>query len=175
MRPAARNHELVVYGYFTEGGKLMIEPTVLDWEDGGKYDYIDKVEIHTIVEGDYQTKDGRIQVAYNAPTYGPMFTFENIFTGGRKWTLQSNNPYFGFVIVGDASGEVKDRIQGNGYKEAVNFYVVPKYILDTAKPHNVKTEIYLTVGTSNKALINVGEGEEKLPGTSTEIHFIQVK
>lgn len=175
MKPAARNHELVVYSYFTEGGKLMIEPTVLDWEDGGKYDYIDKVEIHTIVEGDYQTQDERIQVAYNAPTFGPMFTFENIFTGGRKWTLQSSNPSFGFVIVGDSTGEIKDRIQGNGYKETINFYVVPKYILDTSKPNNYKTEIFLTVGASNKALINVGEGEEKLPGSSTEIHFIQVK
>ena len=177
MKPAARNHELVVYGYFMEGGKLMIEPTVLDWEDGEKYDYIDKVEIHTIVEGDYQTSEdkSRIQVAHNDPSFGPMFTFENIFTGGRKWTLQSSNPNFGFVIVGDASGEIKNYIQGNGYKETINFYVVPKYELDIAKPHNYKTEIFLTVGVSNKALINVGEGEEKLPGTSTEIHFIQVK
>lgn len=175
MNPAARNHELVVYGYFLEGGKLMIEPTVLNWEDGGKYDYIDKVEIHTIVEGDYQTQDDRIQVAYNDPTFGPMFTFENIFTGGRKWTLQSSNPNFGFVIAGDGSGEIKDYLQGNGYKESIYFYVVPKYILDTSKPHNYKAEIFLTVGASNKALINVGEGEEKLPGTSTEIHFIQVK
>jgi len=174
-KPAARNHELVVYGYFTEGGKLMIEPTVLDWEDGGKYDYIDKVEIHTIVEGDYQTQDDRIQVAYNDPTFGPMFTFENIFTAGRKWALQSSNPNFGFVIAGDSSGEIKDYIQGNGYKESISFYVVPKYILDTTKPHEYEAEIFLTVGVSNKALINVGEGEEKLPGTSTEIHFIQVK
>ena len=175
MRPAARNHELVVYGYFTEGGKLMIEPTVLDWEDGGKYDYIDKVEIHTIVEGDYQTQDDRIELAYNDPTFGPLFTFEDIFTGGRKWTLQSSNPNFGFVIAGDSAGEIKDYIQGNGYKETIYFYVVPKYELDIAKPHNYEAEIFLTVGTSNKALINVGEGEEKLPGTSTEIHFIQVK
>ena len=175
QKPAARNHELVVYGYFTEGGKLLIEPTVLDWEDGGKYDYIDKVEIHTIVEGDYQTQDGRIQLAYNDPTFGPMFTFENIFTGGRKWTLQSSNPNFGFVVAGDGSGKIKDYIQGDGYKETISFYVVPKHILDMAKPENYETEIYLTVGTSNKALINVGEGEEKLPGTSTEIHFIQVK
>ena len=175
MKPAARNHELVVYGYFTEGGKLLIEPTVLDWEDGGKYDYIDKVEIHTVIEGDYQTLDGRIQVAYNEPNFGPLFAFENIFTGGRKWTLQCSNPNFGFVLAGDSSGEIKDYIQGDGYKESIYFYVVPKYILDMAKPHPLEAEIYLTVGASNKALINVGEGEEKLPGTSTEIHFIQVK
>ncbi len=175
MRPAARNHELVVYGYFLEGGKLMVEPTVLDWEDGGKYDYIDKVEIHTIVEGDYLTKDDRIQIGFNDPTFGPLFTFENIFTSGRKWTLQTNNPNFGFILVGDGTGEIKDYLQGDGYKENISFYVVPKYVLDTAKPHNLETEIFLTVGASNKALINVGESEEKLPGTTTEIRFIQVK
>lgn len=173
--PAARNHELVVYGYFVEGGKLEIKPTVLDWEDGGKYDFTDKVEIHTIVEGDYLTQEDRIQVAYNDPTFGPKFTFEDIYTGGQKWILQSSNPIFGFVIAGDESGEIKDYIQGNGFKETIHFYVVPKQILDSAKPHNYETSIFLTVGTSNKALINVGEGDEKLPGTSTEIHFLQVK
>ena len=55
MKPAARNHELVVYAYFLDSGKLTIEPSVLDWEDGGKYDFIDKLEVHTIVEGGYQT------------------------------------------------------------------------------------------------------------------------
>lgn len=175
LLPAARNHELVVYGYFLEGGKLEIEPTVLDWEDGGKYDFTDKVEIHTIVEGDYLTQDGRIQVAYNDPAFGPKFTFEDIYTGGQKWILQSSNPIFGFVMAGDESGEIKDYIQGNGFKETIHFYVVPKQILDSAKPHNYETSIFLTVGTSNKALINVGEGDQKLPGTSTEIHFIQVK
>lgn len=175
LKPAARNHELVVYGYFLEGGKLEIKPTLLDWEDGGKYDYTDKVEIHTIVEGDYQTQDNCIEVAHNDPSFGPKFTFEDINTGGRKWTLQSSNPIFGFVIVGDESGEVKDYIQGNGYKESISFYVVPKHELDMAKPHNNKAHIFLTVGTSKKALINVGEGDQKLPGTSTEIHFIQVK
>lgn len=175
MRPAARNHELVVYAYFLEGGKLTIEPSVIDWEDGGKYDFIDKMEVHTIVEGDYQTLNGRIQVGYNDPTWGPKITFENIYTGGRKWVLQSHNPLFGFVIAGDASGEIKDNLQGNGYKESISFYVVPKLIKDIAKPHNYETDIYLTVVPNQKALINVGEDEDKLPGTSTEISFIQVK
>lgn len=175
MRPAARNHELVVYAYFQEGGKLTIEPSVIDWEDGGKYDFIDKMEVHTIVEGDYQILDGRIQVGYNDPTWGPKITFENIYTGGRKWVLQSHNPLFGFVIAGDASGEIKDNLQGNGYKETISFYVVPKLIKDIAKPHNYETDIYLTVVPNQKALINVGEDEDKLPGTSTEISFIQVK
>ena len=148
---------------------------MLDWEDGGKYDFTDKVEIHTIVEGDYLTQEDRIQVAYNDPTFGPKFTFEDIYTGGQKWILQSSNPIFGFVIAGDESGEIKDYIQGNGFKETIHFYVVPKQILDSAKPHNYETSIFLTVGTSNKALINVGEGDEKLPGTATEIHFLQVK
>lgn len=175
MKPAARNHELVVYAYFMEGGKLTIEPSVLDWQDGGKYDFIDKMEVHTIVEGDYLTQDGRIQVGYNDPTFGPKFTFENIYTGGRKWILQSHNPLFGFVIAGDVSGEIKDNLQGNGFKETISFYVVPKLIKDIAKPHNYETDIYLTVVPNKKALINVGENEDKLPGTSTEISFIQVK
>lgn len=175
MKPAARNHELVVYAYFLEGGKLQINPTVLDWEDGGKYNYVDKVEIHTVVEGDYQTHDGGIQVAFNEPAWGPKITFENIYTGGRKWILQSNNPVFGFVIAGDESGEIKNTLEGNGNKETISFYVVPKKILDMANPHNYHANIFLTIVPSNKALINVGEGEDKLPGTSTEISFVQVK
>lgn len=175
MKPAARNQELVVYAYFLEGGKLTIEPSVLDWEDGGKYNFVDKMEVHTIVEGGYQTQDGRISVAYNDATYGPKITFENIYTGGRKWVLQSHNPNFGFVIAGDVNGEIKDKLEGNGYKETISFYVVPKLVKDAAKPHNYETDIYLTVVPNKKALINVGEDDEKLPGTSTEISFIQVK
>ena len=175
LKPAARNHELVVYAYFLDSGKLTIEPFVLDWEDGGKYDFIDKLEVHTIVEGGYNTTDGRISVGYNDPTFGPKITFENIYTGGRKWVLQSTNPLFGFVLAGDASGEIKDNLQGYGNKETISFYVVPSRIKDSAKPHTYETDIFLTVVPNKKALINVGEDEDKLPGTPTEISFIQVK
>lgn len=175
MKPAARNHELVVYAYFLDSGKLTIEPSVLDWEDGGKYDFIDKLEVHTIVEGGYQTTDGRIQIGYNDPTFGPKITFENIYTGGRKWVLQSSNPLFGFILAGDASGEIRDNLQGYGNKETISFYVVPRLVKDIAKPHTYETDIYLTVVPNKKTLINVGEDEDKLPGTPTEISFIQVK
>lgn len=52
---------------------------------------------------------------------------------------------------------------------------MPKKILDMANPHNYHANVFLTIVPGNKALINVGEGEEKLPGTSTEISFVQVK
>ena len=81
----------------------------------------------------------------------------------------------GFVIAGDESGEIKNTLEGNGNKETISFYVVPKKILDMANPHNYHANVFLTIVPSNKALINVGEGEEKLPGTSTEISFVQVK
>lgn len=191
---AIRNRELVVYGYFEKGElcKLSILPTIVDWEDGGSYTYKDKASSNVEIPDADKTNYG-YKVAYGKPTFGPMITLRDIDTNGKAWTLQTNNPMFGFVecdengnylnvnkgdfdITGnDEEGKtyvIKNFIKNDkGEKKTIRFYVVPKSRLDTSQPHNIKASVFLTKIPNDKFLINT---DKKFPGTATEIYFEQV-
>ena len=194
---AIRNRELVVYGYFLNGqmGKLTVTPTILEWKDGGTFDFIDastNVEIPDSGKTDWGYK-----VYYGFPKRGPMITLQDIDTKGKPWILQTDNPMFGFVECdengkylydpnaktdlyndGEADYRIKDFIiNEEGKTETLRFYVVPKNRLDLAKPHNVKAQVFLTKYPNDKFILNPGlryKGcrEGKLAGK--DIHFEQV-
>lgn len=194
---AIRNRELVVYGYFLNGqmGKLTVTPSILEWKDGGTFDFIDASTNVEIPDGD-QTAWG-YKVYYGFPKRGPMITLKDIDTKGKPWILQTDNPMFGFVECdengkylydpnaktdlyndGEADYRIKDFIiNEEGKTETLRFYVVPKNRLDLAKPHNVKAQVFLTKYPNDKFILNPGlryKGcrEGKLAGK--DIHFEQV-
>ena len=194
---AIRNRELVVYGYFLNGqmGKLTVTPTILEWKDGGTFDFID-ASTNVVIPGGDQT-DWGYKVYYGFPKRGPMITLQDIDTKGKPWILQTDNPMFGFVECdengkylydpnaktdlyndGEADYRIKDFIiNEEGKTETLRFYVVPKNRLDLAKPHNVKAQVFLTKYPNDKFILNPGlryKGctEGKLAGK--DIHFEQV-
>ena len=202
---AIRNRELVVYGYFLNGqmGKLTVTPSILEWKDGGTFDFIDastNVEIPDSGKTDWGYK-----VYYGFPKRGPMITLKDIDTKGKPWILQTDNPMFGFVEC-DKDGNyddhkdpvydpiISDRNNGNniigytyhiddfiinksGEKKTLYFYVVPKNRLDLAKPHNVKAQVFLTKYPNDKFVLNPGfkyKGCTEGKFAGKDIHFEQV-
>ena len=173
---AIRNRELVVYGYFLNGqmGKLTVTPSILEWKDGGTFDFID-ASTNVVIPGGDQT-DWGYKVYYGFPKRGPMITLKDIDTKGKPWILQTDNPMFGFVECdkdgkylydpnaktdlyndGEADYRIKDFIiNEEGKTETLRFYVVPKNRLDLAKPHNVKAQVFLTKYPNDKFILNPG-------------------
>lgn len=201
---AIRNRELVVYGYFLNGqmGKLTVTPSILEWQDGGTFDFIDastNVEIPDSGKTDWGYK-----VYYGFPKRGPMITLQDIDTKGKPWILQTDNPMFGFVecdengyypeeepvydpIITDQNNgknpvgktyKIEDFIiNQSGKKETLYFYVVPKNRLDLAKPHNVKAQVFLTKYPNDKFVLNPGfkyKGCKEGKFAGKDIHFEQV-
>ena len=201
---AIRNRELVVYGYFLNGqmGKLTVTPSILEWQDGGTFDFIDastNVEIPDSGKTDWGYK-----VYYGFPKRGPMITLKDIDTKGKPWILQTDNPMFGFVQC-DKDGKYPEEtpyynpeitqnndgknpvgktykiedfiINQSGKKETLYFYVVPKNRLDLAKPHNVKAQVFLTKYPNDKFVLNPGfkyKGCKEGKFAGKDIHFEQV-
>ncbi len=201
---AIRNRELVVYGYFLNGqmGKLTVTPSILEWQDGGTFDFIDastNVEIPDSGKTDWGYK-----VYYGFPKRGPMITLQDIDTKGKPWILQTDNPMFGFVecdengyypeeepvydpIITDQNNgknpvgktyKIEDFIiNQSGKKETLYFYVVPKNRLDLAKPHNVKAQVFMTKYPNDKFVLNPGfkyKGCKEGKFAGKDIHFEQV-
>lgn len=202
---AIRNRELVVYGYFLNGqmGKLTVTPSILEWKDGGTFDFID-ASTNVVIPGGDQT-DWGYKVYYGFPKRGPMITLKDIDTNGKPWILQTDNPMFGFVEC-DKDGNyddhkepvydpiITDKNEGNniigytyhiddfiinqsGEKKTLYFYVVPKNRLDLAKPHNVKAQVFLTKYPNDKFVLNPGfkyNGCKEGKFAGKDIHFEQV-
>ena len=201
---AIRNRELVVYGYFLNGqmGMLTVTPTIQEWQDGGRFDFIDastNVEIPDSGKTDWGYK-----VYYGFPKRGPMITLQDIDTKGKPWILQTDNPMFGFVICNEYGNYPEDTpyynpeitqnndgknpvgktykiedfiINQNGEKKTLYFYVVPKNRLDLAKPHNVKAQVFLTKYPNDKFVLNPGfkyKGCKEGKFAGKDIHFEQV-
>ena len=201
---AIRNRELVVYGYFLNGqmGKLTVTPSILEWKDGGTFDFID-ASTNVVIPGGDQT-DWGYKVYYGFPKRGPMITLKDIDTKGKPWILQTDNPMFGFVLCNENGNYdekepvydpiITDKNDGNkiigytyhiddfiinesGEKKTLYFYVVPKNRLDLAKPHNVKAQVFLTKYPNDKFILNPGlryKGCEEGKFAGKDIHFEQV-
>lgn len=195
---AIRNRELVVYGYFEKGemNKLFILPTIVDWQDGGIHNFVDKGQTDVVIP-DHDKTDYGYKVAYGNPKFGPMITLKDIDTNGKTWILQTNNPMFGFVecdedgyypekenvydpditqkegnhVIGHTY-KIEDFLKNTtGKKTTIHFYVVPKKRLDTSMPHNIRASVFITKNPNDKFLINI---DKKFPGTATELYFEQV-
>lgn len=167
---AIRNRELVVYGYFLQGGALCLDlqPIVSDWDDNIEWDYTDKVSIvMERQEGDFRNA---VKVHYGIENGGgPAITLKNINTGDKNWILQCDNPDFAFYVDGKIYDTVsKSDINGNSF----TFYVVPKRNKDLAVERNFDTNVFIVLAPDmRKVLFNVGEG--KLPGDEFNILFTQ--
>lgn len=166
---AIRNRELVVYGYFLQGGALCLDlqPIVSDWVDNIAWDYTDKVSIKMERE---EGKFGEaVEVHYGIPDGGGPAITLNIDTGDKNWILQCDNPDFAFYVDGDYYDTVsKSNINGNSF----TFYVVPKRNKDLAVERNFDTNVFIVLTPDmRKVLFNVGEGE--LPGNGFNIKFTQ--
>ncbi len=180
---AIRNRELVVYGYFLEGGALYVTPVVLDWNDGGTYTFKDAISIKTNVE---KTEHGD-NIAFNNATYGPKISFTDFNTNGKSWVLQTDSPDYGFIyadkVNNDGSYDLKNVltvIQGDGSATQVDaFYVVPKSELDYSVRNNYTCHVFMVAYNPNqKVIINApADGSEgtAVAGTPTEMTFTQVK
>ena len=167
---AIRNRELVVYGYFLQGGALCLDlqPIVSDWVDNIEWDYTDKVSI----EMERQAGDfgDAVEVHYGIDNGGgPAITLKNIDTGDKNWILQCDNPDFAFYVDGKIYDTVsKSDINGNSF----TFYVVPKRNKDLAVERNFETKVFIVLAPDmRKVLFNVGNG--KLPGDDFNIKFTQ--
>lgn len=167
---AIRNRELVVYGYFLQGGALCLDlqPIVSDWVDNIEWDYTDKVSIKMKrQEGDFGEA---VEVHYGVDNGdGPAITLKNIDTGDKNWILQCDNPDFAFYVDGKIYDTVsKSDINGNSF----TFYVVPKRNKDLAVERNFNTNVFIVLAPDmRKVLFNVGDG--KLPGDGFNIKFTQ--
>ena len=167
---AIRNRELVVYGYFLQGGALCLDlqPIVSDWVDNIEWDYTDKVSIvMERQEGDFGDP---VEVHYGIPNGGgPAITLKNIDTGDKNWILQCDNPDFAFYVDGKIYDTVsKSDITGNSF----TFYVVPKRNKDLAVERNFDTNVFIVLAPDmRKVLFNVKPG--KLPGDDFNIKFTQ--
>lgn len=167
---ANRNRELVVYGYFLQGGALCLDlqPIVSDWVDNIEWDYTDKVSIvMERQEGDFGDP---VKVHYGIPNGGgPAITLKNIDTGVKNWILQCDNPDFAFYVDGKKYDTVsKSDISGTSF----TFYVVPKRNRDLAVERNFNTNVFIVLAPDmRKVLFNVGNGE--LPGDGFNIKFTQ--
>lgn len=167
---AIRNRELVVYGYFLQGGALCLDlqPIVSDWYNNIEWDYTDKVSIKMErPAGDFGDP---VEVHYGIPNGdGPAITLNNIDTGDKNWILQCDNPDFAFYVNGTTYDTVsKSDIKGNSF----TFYVVPKRNKDLAVERNFNTNVFIVLAPDmRKVLFNVGDG--KLPGDGFNIKFTQ--
>lgn len=167
---AIRNRELVVYGYFLQGGALCLDlqPIVSDWVDNIAWEYTDKVSIEMVRdEGEYRDA---VEVHYGIPNGGgPAITLKNIDTGDKNWILQCDNPDFAFYVDGKIYDTVsKSDINGNSF----TFYVVPKRNRDLAVERNFDTNVFIVLAPDmRKVLFNVEPG--KLPGNDFNIKFTQ--
>lgn len=167
---AIRNRELVVYGYFLQGGALCLDlqPIVSDWDDNIAWNYTDKVSIEMErKEGEFRDA---VEVHYGIPNGGgPAITLKNIDTGKKNWILQCDNPDFAFYVDGKYYDTVsKSDISGNSF----TFYVVPKRNKDLAVERNFDTNVFIVLAPDmRKVLFNVGKG--KLPGDEFNIKFTQ--
>lgn len=174
-----RNHELVVYAYF-KGGQLYAVPAVMDWTDGGTFDFSAHIETQ-LARGPYKEDEGgRVAVAYDKDTptgYANQLTLTVSSPEGQQWILQSDNPDFGFVTVnnGVASSLVSDQLTGVGGQGPVTFYFVPKRDIDLTDPNrNYQADLYLTIPGYNESAagkIPFNSGSGKLPGSETDIQY----
>lgn len=170
---AIRNRELVVYGYFLQGGALCLDlqPIVSEWYDNIAWDYTDKVSIKMERKaGDFGDP---VEVHYGIENGGgPAITLKNIDTGDKNWILQCDNPDFAFYVDGK-NGKIYDTvsksdINGNSF----TFYVVPKRNKDLAVVRNFNTNVFIVLAPDmRKVLFNVGTGQ--LPGDGFNIKFTQ--
>lgn len=166
---AIRNRELVVYGYFLQGGALCLDlqPIVSDWDDNIAWEYTDKVSIEMVLdEGEYRDA---VEVHYGIPNGGgPAIKLKNIDTGDKNWILQCDNPDFAFYVDGKKYDTVsKSDITGNSF----TFYVVPKRNRDLAVERNFDTNVFIVLAPDMRnVLFNVGR---KLPGDDFYIKFTQ--
>lgn len=174
-----RNHELAVYAYF-KGGQLYAVPAVMDWTDGGTFDFSAHIETQ-LARGPYKEDEGgRVAVAYdkdNPTGYANQLTLTVSSPEGQQWILQSDNPDFGFVTVnnGVASSLVSDQLTGVGGQGPVTFYFVPKRDIDLTDPNrNYQADLYLTIPGYNESAagkIPFNSGSGKLPGSETDIQY----
>ena len=174
-----RNHELVVYAYFS-GVQLYAVPTVLDWTDGGTFDFSAQIKTN-LACGPYKSDaDGNVCVAYdkdNPTAYSNQLTLTVSSPEGLQWVLQSDNPDFGFVTMnnGVVSSTISDRLTGVGGDGAVTFYFIPKRDIDLTDPNrNYKADLYLTIpgyNEANSSKIPFNSGSNKLPGSETDILY----
>lgn len=186
---ANRNRELVVYGYFLQGGALELNvlPTVLPWETGAEYTFNDAISIKTNIE-----KNGKnsSEIAFNNATFGPKISFTEMNTNGKSWVLQTDSPDYGFIyadkINADGSydlNKVMTVITGNGNgttTEVAPFYVVPRSVLDYTQRDNYTCHVYMVAYSPNmKVIINApsygSEGTATGTGDKTDMVFTQVK
>lgn len=167
---AIRNRELVVYGYFLQGGALCLDlqPIVSDWVDNIAWEYTDTVSIEMERQaGDFGDP---VEVHYGIENGGgPAITLKNIDTGGKNWILQCDNPDFAFYVDRKIYDTVsKSDINGNSF----TFYVVPKRNKDLAVERNFDTKVFIVLAPDMRnVLFNVGKG--KLPGDDSYIKFTQ--
>ena len=166
---AIRNRELVVYGYFLQGGALCLDlqPIVSNWVDNIEWDYTDKVSIE--MEREPGKFGEAVEVHYGIPNGGGPAITLNIDTGDKNWILQCDNPDFAFYVNGKYYDTVsKSNINGNSF----TFYVVPKRNKDLAVERNFDTKVFIVLAPDMRnVLFNVGDG--KLPGDDSYIKFTQ--
>ena len=173
---AARNHELLVYAYFPEGGSLRIKPVVMDWLDGSSVDYSNRIELK-VTRSAYKLseEDGTsaVAIAYQAngtPGMTPVINVERLMTSGMAWILQTDNPAFGFY----KDGKITEKLTGDGSTASFSFQLVARQPIDLVNPHNRNARICLIIPEMGniKAIINEGDG--KMEGTPYEVYFRQV-
>lgn len=189
---AIRNRELVVYGYFLQGGALELNvlPTVLPWETGANYTFNDAISIKTNIE---KNGENSSQIAFNNARYGPKIWFTEMNTNGKSWVLQTDSPDYGFIdaekVNPDGSYDLADVmtvITGNGATTKVDpFYVVPRSVLDYTQRDNYTCHVYMVAYSPNiyspnmKVIINApsdgSKGTATETGTETDMVFTQVK
>lgn len=173
---AARNHEFLIYAYFTEGGSLRIKPVVMDWLDGSSVDYSNRIELK-VTRNAYKLSEENgtpaVAIAYQAngtPSMTPVINIERLTTSGMNWVLQTDNPAFGFY----KDGKITEKITGDGATTSFSFQFVARQPIDLVNPHNRNARLYLIIPEMGniKAIINEGEG--KMEGTPYEVYFRQV-
>lgn len=190
---AIRNRELVVYGYFLQGGALELNvlPTVLPWETGAEYTFNDAISIKTNIE---KKGENGSEIAFNNATFGPKIWFTEMNTNGKSWVLQTDSPDYGFIYAKNVNADdgsydladVMTVITGNGATTKVDpFYVVPRSVLDYTQRDNYTCHVYMVAYSPNiyspnmKVIINApsdgSKGTATGTGTETDMVFTQVK
>ncbi len=171
-----RNHEVVIYGYFLDGGALMVEPQVLPWSDAGNFDFKATREVTlSYADGDVRMTNECVAIAYQdwttgaTPVRSPKITFK-INTDSHRWILQTDNPDFGFLL----EGEEQLRDQLTGYDGTVSFYFLPRKEFDGVSATNWKASIFMTLPEDDNTRVLINTGKHKLPGNDDHINFYQV-
>ena len=172
-----RNHEVVIYGYFLDGGALMVEPQVLPWTDAGNFDFnATRTVTLTHDPARISTAEGeRVAIAYQdwstgaTPARSPKITFD-IKTDSHRWILQTDNPDFGFLLEGES--QLRDQI--TGYDGTVSFYLLPRKEVGMVSDTNRKASIFMTLPEDDNTRVLINTGEYQLPGDDEHINFYQV-